>query len=174
MSDSTLTILKDPQLPPAEDYRALRAEGFSAVQELGNEQWTDYNAHDPGITLMEALAYTISELGYRTGFDIADILTERSGYISFRQALFTARRILTNNPVTVNDFRKSLIDLPRLRNAWLLCKECACETTVYAECKDSQLYHAPQWRLLPKNLTGGGHEHPVFVKGLYDVFYNWK
>ncbi|WP_020535962.1 hypothetical protein [Lewinella cohaerens] len=169
MSDSTLTILKDPQLPPAEDYRALRAEGFSAVQELGNEQWTDYNAHDPGITLMEALAYTISELGYRTGFDIADILTERSGYISFRQALFTARRILTNNPVTVNDFRKSLIDLPRLRNAWLLCKECACETTVYAECKDSQLYHAPQWRLLPKNLTAGGHEHPVFVKGLYEV-----
>ncbi len=169
MSDQTLTILKDAQLPEAENYQALRAAGFEAIEELGNQQWTDYNAHDPGVTLLEALTYAISELGYRTGFDIADILTEESGYISFRQALFTARRILTNNPVTVNDFRRSLIDLPRLRNAWLLCKECACETTVYAECKDSELYHAPQWRLLPKDQMIRGHEHPVFVKGLYDV-----
>ena len=171
MSDPTLTILKDAQLPEAEDYQALRTAGFAAVEELGNKQWTDYNAHDPGITLMEALAYAISELGYRTGFDIADILTEQSGYISFRQALFTARRILTNNPVTVNDFRRSLIDLPGLRNAWLLCKECACETTIYAECADSELYHAPQWRLMPKNqsIEAREHEHSVFVKGLYDV-----
>src|SRR5680860_45350 len=102
MEETSITISKNAQLPLAENYDLLRAKGFDAVQELGNSQWTDYNAHDPGITLLEALTYALTELRYRTGIDIADILTEPSGYISFRQALFTARRILTNNPLTVN------------------------------------------------------------------------
>lgn len=174
MNETANTIRKNPQLPPAEDYERLRAAGFAAVEELASARWTDYNAHDPGITILEALTYALTELGYRTGFDIADLLTEESGYISFRQALFTARRILTNNALTVNDLRKVLIDLPRVRNGWLLCKECACETTLYAECGESQLYHAPLWRLQPpkptyNRLPSGQHEHPVVPRGLYDV-----
>jgi hypothetical protein len=171
MSDQTKPIPKNPQLPNAEDYRTLRAEGFRAIEELGSQQWTDYNAHDPGITILEALTYALSELGYRSGFDIADILTESSGYISFRQALFSARRILTNNPLTVQDFRKVLIDLPNIRNGWLLCKECVCESKLYAECADSKLYHAPQWRLKPQIMgrNPSEHEHPIIPKGLYDV-----
>ncbi len=172
MSDQPITIPKDPQFPEAEDYQLLRAEGFEAIEELGSAQWTDYNAHDPGITILEALSYALTELGYRTGFDIADLLTEPSGYISFRQALFTARRILTNNPLTVNDFRKVLIDLPNIQNGWLLCKECVCETTLYAECEDSELHHAPQWRLHPQLAVGAArliHEHPMVPQGLYDV-----
>lgn len=174
MNETSKTIQKNPQLPPAEDYERLRATGFAAVEELASARWTDYNAHDPGITILEALTYTLTELGYRSGFDIADLLTEESGYISFRQALFTARRILTNNALTVNDLRKVLIDLPAVRNGWLLCKECACETTLYAECDKSQLYHAPLWRLQPSKpeynrLSSVHHEHPVVPRGLYDV-----
>ncbi len=170
MEETSITISKNVQLPLAEDYDLLRAKGFNAIQELGNAQWTDYNAHDPGITLLEALTYALTELGYRTGIDIADILTEPSGYISFRQALFTARRILTNNPLTVNDFRKAMIDLPKVANAWFLCKRCACETQFYAECDEDALFHAPQWRL--QNADNGApvsHEHSVFVSGLYEV-----
>ncbi len=170
MEETSITISKNAQLPLAEDYDLLRAKGFSAIQELGNAQWTDYNAHDPGITLLEALTYALTELGYRTGIDIADILTEPSGYISFRQALFTARRILTNNPLTINDFRKALIDLPKVANAWFLCKRCACETEFYAECDQDALFHAPQWRLQETSDSSlVSHEHPVFVKGLYEV-----
>ncbi|RMF00781.1 MAG: hypothetical protein D6772_05870, partial [Bacteroidetes bacterium] len=171
MTQNTISLEKNPTLPLAEDYGRLRAEGFAAIEELGHAQWTDYNAHDPGITLLEALTYALTELGYRTGFDIADLLTEESGYISFRQALFTARRILTNNPLTVNDFRKVLIDLPAVDNAWLLCKRCACETTFYAECAEDALFHAPQWRLRdPKQQKKLSiKEHPVAALGLYDV-----
>jgi hypothetical protein len=171
MTQKTISLEKNPNLPLAEDYGRLRALGFAAIEELGNAQWTDYNAHDPGITLLEVLTYALTELGYRTGFDIADLLTEESGYISFRQALFTARRILTNNPLTVNDFRKALIDLPMVDNAWLHCKRCACETTFYAECAEDALFHAPQWRLRnPKQQDAGqATEHPVFARGLYEV-----
>ncbi|PSR12308.1 MAG: hypothetical protein DA408_06840 [Bacteroidetes bacterium] len=171
MNEPSITLLKNPDLPLAEDYARLRAAGLAAIEELGNAQWTDYNVHDPGITLLEALTYALTEIGYRTGFDIADILTETSGYISFRQALFTARKILTNNPLTVNDFRKTLIDLPLVANGWLLCKQCACETTIYAACEEEALFHAPQWRLREPNddRQAEPHEHPVFVRGLYEV-----
>lgn len=171
MTPKTISLEKNPQLPLAEDYARLRALGFEAIEELGNAQWTDYNAHDPGITMLEALTYALTELGYRTGFDIADLLTEESGYISFRQALFTARRILTNNPLTVHDFRKVLIDLPMVANAWLLCKRCACETTFYAECIEDALFYAPQWRLRePKQQRQTeAAVHPVHAQGLYEV-----
>jgi len=170
MEEKSITISKNVQLPMAEDYDLLRAEGFSAIEELSNAQWTDYNAHDPGITLLEALTYALTELGYRTGIDIADILTEPSGYISFRQALFTARRILTNNPLTLYDYRKAMIDLPKVANAWFLCKSCACETQFYAECDQDALFHAPQWRLQnPDDRTRRSHEHPIFVRGLYEI-----
>ena len=169
MSDTPITILRKPQLSKAEDYTALRRDGLTAIEELGSALWTDYNTHDPGITTLEALCYALVELGYRSGFDIADLLTEESGYISFRQALFSARRILTNNALTVNDLRKVLIDQPKVANGWLLCKQCACETTFYAECKESTLFHAPQWRLNEKLNREAAHEHPVHVLGMYDV-----
>jgi hypothetical protein len=171
MAENKIVIQKDLTLLPAEDYYALRRQGIAYIEELGSAAWTDYNAHDPGITLLEALCYALSEAGYRIGFDIADILTEKTGVIGFRQAFFSARRILTNCPLTVNDFRKVLIDLNGIRNGWLLCKECACETTLYAECKENALFHAPLWRLRPP-LEGQkvrAHEHPVTLRGFYDV-----
>ncbi len=172
MNENDVVIQKNPQLPLAEDYYLLREQGLAHIEELGSAQWTDYNAHDPGITILEALCYTLSEAGYRTGFDIADILTEANGFIGLKQALFTARRILTNSALTVTDFRKVLVDMPGIRNGWLLCKNCACELTLYAECKESALFFAPLWRLQPplrNERKQQPHEHPVFAHGLYDV-----
>lgn len=170
MNDNTQqTIQKNQQLPVAEDYFALRSEGLSFIEELGSAAWTDYNAHDPGITTLEALCYALSELGYRNGFNIEDLLTEENGLIGFRQAFYTARSILTNNPLTERDFRKILIDLPNIENGWLLCKACYCENQLYAECKESALFYAPLWRLDRRSVGKIRDEHPVFPKGLYDI-----
>ncbi len=164
-----IVIQKEENLPIAEDYFLLRANGFSFIEELANANWTDYNAHDPGITTLEALCYALSELGYRTGFPIEDLLTEEGGLIGFRQAFFTTRTILTNNPLTVIDFRKILIDLPNIDNGWLLCKSCYCETQLYAECEESALSYAPLWRLNPEKSGHVYYEHPFHPKGLYDI-----
>lgn len=167
-----IVIKKDLLLPLAEDYYALRRLGLEAVEELGSAQWSDYNAHDPGITLLEALAYALSEAGYRVGFDIADILTEKTGVIGFRQALFTARRILTNCALTPNDYRKILVDQRGIRNAWLRCNTCPCELTLFAECRENALFFAPQWRLTPpfEGQQNREHEHPITLRGFYDVW----
>ena len=171
MDNKVLVIDKNLKLPRAADYEALRALGLQHLEEMGSAQWTDYNAHDPGITILEALCYALSEMGYRNGFEVVDLLSNEKGVISFHQALFTARRILTNSALTVTDFRKLLVDLPGVRNGWLLCKQCACETTLYAECAESALFSAPLWRLKPPVTVEQAefHEHPLWARGLYDV-----
>ena len=68
------SLAKQPVLKPAEDYYRLRREGIGFIEKMGSVLWTDYNTHDPGITILEALCYAITDLAYRTGWDIKDIL----------------------------------------------------------------------------------------------------
>ena len=121
---------------PAEDFYRLRREGIGFIEQMGSRLWTDYNLHDPGITLLEALAYVITDLAYRTGWDITDLLAPAPGGTSPNQAFYTARRVLTINPWTTDDFRRLLIDLDYVRNAWFFCKKCACDLHYYAWCDE--------------------------------------
>ena len=160
----SITIQKHPDLTGSSNYELLRQEGLNAIQQLGSRWWTDYNIHDPGITQLELLCYALSDLGYRTSLDIKDLLavpvTETPD--PKRQAFYTAREILTTNPWTVNDFRKLLIDINGVKNAWLACKKCACDDLyLYANCKESALQYEPT-------------EHKITIKGLYDVLVEFE
>jgi len=168
MNQKPVSIEKKPDLKPAQDYYRLRKEGIGFIEQMGSQQWTDYNTHDPGITILEALCYAITDLAYRTGKDIKDILTSAaatSGENPFPDhAFFTAREILTINPWTPNDFRRILIDLDGVRNAWVFCKECACDAEYYAWCDEDKLnlsFTAPK-----KTVT---NLLKVSPHGLYDV-----
>nr|MBP6314678.1 hypothetical protein [Chitinophagaceae bacterium] len=118
MNEQT-TISKNREVTSAQDYQFLRQEGLKYIESLSQQLWTDYNAHDPGITMLEALAYVITELGYRTNFEITDLVTGSDGLIQ-NGTFFTARNILSNAPVTELDYRKLLIDIPGIANAWLV------------------------------------------------------
>jgi len=116
----TITLSKANPLLPAEDYNALRKQGFQSIERLSSAIWTDYNNSDPGITILEALCYAITDLGYRTGFDIKDILApENLTEETWQHIFYTARQILHNSPLTMDDYRKLIIDVKGVRNAWL-------------------------------------------------------
>lgn len=99
------------------DFDRLRAEGIGHLEKLATEIWTDYNAHDPGITMLEALCYAITDLGYRTRMLPIDDLMANNG--NAFKTWFEAIEILPNAPVTERDFRKLLIDVKGVKNAWL-------------------------------------------------------
>lgn len=159
-------LLQNPALTPDQDYAFLRSEGLSYIEELGSRFWTDYNEHDPGITILEALCYAITELGYRSSLPIKDLLTSEDGTIhGDQQTLFTAKAILTQAPLTINDYRKLLIDVVGVHNAWLFCNDSyvegkhkvpAGEVRLYADCGQDALGYTET-------------PHPVFVSGLYKV-----
>jgi hypothetical protein len=130
MADS-ITI---SQLPPpfkSMQYELLREAGLNHIQQLSGKIWTDDNAHDPGITILEALAYAITDLGYRTNYNIKDILTTNPEIPEDIRNFFQAKEIMPNYPVTYKDYRKLMIDveIPTLdpnfcesvgvKNAWI-------------------------------------------------------
>ena len=51
---------------PDADYETLRARALAVVTALAGRTWTDHNAADPGSTLLEALAYGVADVHYRT------------------------------------------------------------------------------------------------------------
>lgn len=107
--------------PEGLDFKGLREEGIKAVQELSGDIWTDYNLHDPGVTLLEALCYALTDLVYRAGFDAEDYLVAGNGKIDFnKQALFRPDEILSCRPLTDNDYRKLVLDSdPDIDNVWI-------------------------------------------------------
>jgi|GEM_PF-1367802 len=113
-------INKDDKEKPALDFRTLLGEGIAAVQQLAGDNWTDYNIHDPGVTILEQVCYALTELGYRANFRFEDLLASQFHPQNTSDTFFSAARILPSNPITVNDYRKLLIDrIDGLRNVWI-------------------------------------------------------
>ncbi len=115
-----ISLVKENPLLPAEDYVAMRKEGFKQIEKLGSDYWTDYNNSDPGITILEAVVYAITDLAYRTGFEVKDLLApEQLTEDTWKQVFYTARQILHNTALTITDYRKLMIDVKGVRNAWI-------------------------------------------------------
>ncbi len=68
--------------------------------------------------MLEVLCFAINDLAYRTTFPMQDLLAEPQPQYAQKQ-FFTASEILTNNAVTPLDYRKLLIDVEGVQNAWL-------------------------------------------------------
>jgi hypothetical protein len=121
MLEETLYIEKNKPLTPAEDYTFLREKGMEYLQALSGKVWTDYNLHDPGVTILELLCYAITDIGYRSQFSMADLLTKPGATSPDKtNSFFTAKEIFTTHPITVEDYRRLLIDIvPGLKNVWL-------------------------------------------------------
>jgi len=113
---TSITIPKELPKDSALSYEFLRAEGIKTIQELAGDSWTDHNAHDPGITILEQLCYAITDLAYRLDYDIQDLLGDNH---TAHQELFSPATILTNSSVTWSDLRKVVIDIKGVKNAWI-------------------------------------------------------
>lgn len=104
-------IKRRPKTEPALSFDGLRAAGMAHIQALCGNTWTDHNLHDPGITMLEALCYGLSELAYRAEFPVADYLSGKQGEIDLqRQSLHPPEEIFPCRPTTLADLRRVLID----------------------------------------------------------------
>lgn len=94
-------------------FDTLMQAVHEAIAAYGGQIWTDTAPHDPGITLLEALCYGVSDLSYRTSLPLVDLLTPAptSGRESIFPSDFAPRRMLTVGPITVNDYRRAILDL---------------------------------------------------------------
>jgi hypothetical protein len=92
-------------LPEHLDFDQLRAQALSRLQAFAGDRWTDYNAHDPGLTLLEALCYALTDLGYRAGYAMPDLLAGEIG------SFYAPEQALPGAPVSHNDLLRGLYAL---------------------------------------------------------------
>ena len=137
------------------NFDFLRREGLKHIGALSGKIWTDHNVHDPGITILEVLCYALMDLGYRTKLPIQDLLAAPDGKTS--NSYFTPAQILGNNPTTILDYRKLLIEIEGVRNAWLIPDF------------THQLFASPKEGQLKTRLNCSNGMHPFTLNGLYNI-----
>ncbi|WP_167619854.1 hypothetical protein [Maribellus sediminis] len=133
-----ITIPKNVASGDDLDYAFLRQKGQEYIEKLSGNIWTDYNEHDPGITVLEMLSYAITDLGARISMPIENILAP-SGNTSIKDQFFAASQILPSKPVNEADYRKLFIDIEGVKNCWLK----KYEKTVHVDCKNDLLSYDP-------------------------------
>src|SRR5690606_31477236 len=55
-------------------YTLLNERLLQKVQELAGRRWTDFNAHDPGVTILDVWSYGLFDLQYRLELDFGAFL----------------------------------------------------------------------------------------------------
>ncbi len=115
------TIRQNQDLPPGQDFEGLRTEGLLRIQELSGQIWTDYNLHDPGVTMLEALCYVLTDLSSRASQPIPDLLATRADGAAPVGTFVPAHEAFASHPLTCHDFERRLLDLfpETLKNAWI-------------------------------------------------------
>ena len=113
------TLPVGPFQHEAMDYALLRRRGIEYLQSLTGDAgtWSDFNAHDPGMTILEQFCYAITDLSYRIAYPLPDLLAKQGedGY----RSLYTPAKILSSRPVTLTDLRKLVLDVEGVKNAWV-------------------------------------------------------
>jgi len=107
---------------PSLDFFGLREKGISYLQHLSGKDWTDFNSHDPGVTILEQLCYALTDVSLRSSLNINDILaTGNKGRIDPRKNGFYApSEIYQTHPVTELDTKKVLLDhFGDIQNLWI-------------------------------------------------------
>jgi hypothetical protein len=92
------SITLDSAPHPALSYAGLRAEALELLGRLCGAQWSDFNTHDPGITILEQLCFALTELAYRSQWPMEDLLA--SAGADWQPV---AAEILSGDPVTRDD-----------------------------------------------------------------------
>lgn len=159
-----ITIPKDVSTQDEFDFKYLKQLGVDYIQAMGGKLWTDFNAHDPGITILEVLSYAITDLGNRISQPIEDILSPTDGG-DLSDQFYRADEILSVRATTPLDYRKLFIDLPGVRNCWLL----PYKKKVYVDCVNSLLSYNCQDTI---NIQPGSKSE-FYLKGLYSILIDF-
>ncbi|QPF73390.1 hypothetical protein G8A07_10990 [Roseateles sp. DAIF2] len=91
---------------PAYGFATLRARALDWVQQASGAQWTDYNLHDPGVTLLETLVYALTEEIYAAQDEVPALLglgAEDPDAAARRFALHGPEAVLRHRPCSALD-----------------------------------------------------------------------
>lgn len=107
------------QAPDPLGFDALRLQAITAAQQASGELWTDYNLHDPGVSLLEALCFALTEDLFAARQPVPQLLglgPQHGAAAWARFGLHTPQALLPCHPSTRPDWETWLLQrLPHAR-----------------------------------------------------------
>lgn len=100
--------------PAALSFDALRQQAIAHAQSASGELWTDYNLHDPGVSLLEVMCYALTEDIYSNERSVPELLgldQAASAQDWQRYALHPAPAVLHCRPCSEDDYQRSLHEM---------------------------------------------------------------
>lgn len=118
---TSITIARHDVKNDPLSFYSLRKAAIGHAQAFSGEIWTDFNAHDPGVTILEQLCYGLTELNYRSEFNVEDYLAEPDGYLNLTTlALAPPEDVLPARACTVADYSNLLLDgIEEIDRVWI-------------------------------------------------------
>lgn len=109
-------------------YTRLQRDTIDRLQQLSGKVWTDFNAHDPGVTIADIANYLLTEVDYKLGFDLLDYLSDEDGVFSpLKYGLYLPEEIYPTTPVRLEDYQKALLSqFPLLKSVSFTCDKDGC------------------------------------------------
>ncbi len=90
-------------------YQELQEKTLERLQELSGDVWTDYNIHDPGVTISDNMNYALFELQYKLELPFRSFLGQHnSEYAS--KGILPAETIFSQSIVTPEDYEQLFLD----------------------------------------------------------------
>ena len=116
-------ISAEEKIPKSMDFHFLREKATEFSQQISGEKWTDYNLHDPGVTILEQFAYALTDIAFRTNLPIEDLLfsADDNEHVSNDNALYSAPEVFMPGPITEKDYRILILNrfIRQISNCWV-------------------------------------------------------
>lgn len=174
MANDLVTSSSLPEDKASIHFDTLMREAHDVLEKASGLLWTDRSIHDPGITLLESLAWNISDIGYRSLLPVRDLLTPREnqpGDNLFPED-FLPEKMMTTSPITVDDYRRGILDLVGISkyqrgyyfaDAMLYKQEDEERFSTYYDQQNRQFVFEKEASQLPVNYT------KLYLNGSYSV-----
>ena len=90
-------------------YQELQEKTLERLQELSGDVWTDYNIHDPGVTISDNMNYALFELQYKLELPFRSFLGPNSSEYASK-GILPAETIFAQSIVTPEDYEQLFLD----------------------------------------------------------------
>lgn len=90
-------------------YQELQEKTLERLQELSGDVWTDFNVHDPGVTISDNMNYALFELQYKLELPFRSFIGPNSSEYASK-GILPAEHIFAPSIVTPEDYEQLFLD----------------------------------------------------------------
>lgn len=90
-------------------YQELQEKTLERLQELSGDVWTDFNIHDPGVTISDNMNYALFELQYKLELPFRSFIGPKSNEYADK-GILPVETIFSQSIVTPEDYEQLFLD----------------------------------------------------------------